>query len=49
MPAMTICALNAAYHGTYNGSGAVPLLSEKIASSFTEKIHSSSSPLALIS
>lgn len=46
--AMTICAVAAAYHGTYCGSGSVPLLSEKIASSFP-KIHSSTSPLALIS
>lgn len=43
-----MCAVNAAYHGNYYGSGAVPLLSEKIASSFP-KIHSSTSPLALIS
>lgn len=48
MQATTICAVAAAYHGTYYGSGAVPLLSEKIASSFP-KIHSSTSPLALIS
>lgn len=48
MPSMTICAAVAVYHGTFNGSSSVPGLSEKIASSFP-KIHSSTSPLALIS
>lgn len=48
MPSMTICAVIAVDHGTYYGSSAVPVLSEKIASSFP-KIHSSTSPLALIS
>lgn len=48
MPAITICAVNAACHDTYCGSDTVPLLSEKIVSSFP-KIHSSTSPLALIS
>lgn len=45
---MTICAVIAVDRGTYYGSSAVPVLSEKIASSFP-KIHSSTSPLALIS